>query len=464
MNAISRAATPPKTLPLGSDLKRLETLPTCWHWKSESDTPAPTAWVNVTTELNAPTALLLARQNVGMVWWCDFQNAKQLLVALQKRLEPRATPQSITSTAATTATTAKQNTTTHPLAQAFHVQRLHRSEQLKILSKLLIPILADYTIALKRSPQVREVLISVWGEPCEPSNAALSVQSGEQVTVRSSTTANQAPQVLHDTAITLVSLKELLGYIGAHEWQKKGVAIPALKSTPPSGLSTSPTNPEAPRIYPHYGVFSPVRGEYLNLVGTAPLPLALEGNSVAQDVGVGTGVLSAILLSRGVQRVVGTDTQDRALECARDNLNRLGLMERVQLLKTSLFAQTRSPLIVCNPPWLPGKARSPMERAVFDPESAMLKGFLSGLQAHLSPEGEGWLIMSDLAERLGLRASGTLQGWIEQAGLVVVDQLKAAPTHPKSSDTSDPFYEARRGEITSLWRLRSRLNHTNPEK
>ena len=143
MNAISRAATPPKTLPLGSELKRLETLPTCWHWKSESDTPAPTAWVNVTTELNAPTALLLARQNVGMVWWCDFQNAKQLLVALQKRLEPRATPQP---------TTAKQNTTTHPLAQAFHVQRLHRSEQLKILSKLLIPILADYTIALKRSP------------------------------------------------------------------------------------------------------------------------------------------------------------------------------------------------------------------------------------------------------------------------------------------------------------------------
>jgi hypothetical protein len=105
-----------------------------------------------------------------------------------------------------------------------------------------------------------------------------------------------------------------------------------------------------------------------------------------------------------------------------------------------------------------------MERAVFDPESAMLKGFLSGLRAHLSPDGEGWLIMSDLAERLGLRASGVLQGWIEQAGLVVVAQLKAVPTHPKSSDTSDPFYEARQGETTSLWRLQSRVNPTNPEK
>jgi len=460
VNAIARTPQP-KTLPLGSELQRLDTLPACWRWKTESDTPAPRAWVNVTTELNAPTALQLARQNVGMVWWCDFQNAKQLLVALQKRLEPRASPQ---LTTVTTATSAQQNTTTHPLAQAFHVQRLHRSEQLKILSKLLIPILGDYTIALKRSPQVREVLISVWGDPCEPSNEASSLHCGEQVSVRSSKAASHANEVLDNTAITLVSLKELLGYIGAHEWQKKGVAIPALMSTPPRDPSRSTSKPEAPRIYPHYGVFSPVRGEYLNLVATAPLPLALEGNSVAQDVGVGTGVLSAILLSRGVQSVVGTDTQDRALECARDNLNRLGLMARVQLLKTSLFAQMRSPLIVCNPPWLPGKARSPMERAVFDPESAMLKGFLSGLQAHLSPEGEGWLIMSDLAERLGLRASGALQGWIEQAGLVVVDQLTAMPTHPKSSDTSDPFYQARRGETTSLWRLQSRLNPTNPEK
>ena len=105
-----------------------------------------------------------------------------------------------------------------------------------------------------------------------------------------------------------------------------------------------------------------------------------------------------------------------------------------------------------------------MERAIFDPESAMLKGFLNGLQAHLAPEGEGWLIMSDLAQRLGLRKNGELEEWIEQAGLVVVGQLKAQPTHPKSSDTSDPFYEARRGETTSLWRLQSQHDcaHTDP--
>lgn len=36
----------------------------------------------------------------------------------------------------------------------------------------------------------------------------------------------------------------------------------------------------------------------------------------------------------------------------------------------------------------------------------MLRGFLDGLTAHLAPGGEGWLVLSDLAERLELRGRG----------------------------------------------------------
>jgi hypothetical protein len=35
---------------------------------------------------------------------------------------------------------------------------------------------------------------------------------------------------------------------------------------------------------------------------------------------------------------------------------------------------------------------------VYDEGSRMLLGFLNGLAAHLAPGGEGWLILSDLAE------------------------------------------------------------------
>ena len=49
----------------------------------------------------------------------------------------------------------------------------------------------------------------------------------------------------------------------------------------------------------------------------------------------------------------------------------------------------------------------------------MLRGFLGGLAAHLEPGGEGWLILSDIAENLGLRSRAELLVAIERAGLRV---------------------------------------------
>jgi hypothetical protein len=86
----------------------------------------------------------------------------------------------------------------------------------------------------------------------------------------------------------------------------------------------------------------------------------------------------------------------------------------------------------------------------------MLQGFLRGLPAHLAPGGEGWLLLSDLAEHLGLRSRAELLAWIEGAGLNVVDRIDMRPRHPKASDATDPLHGAREKEITSLWRLSAR--------
>ncbi|MGP4854856.1 hypothetical protein ACTXP3_27200, partial [Klebsiella pneumoniae] len=84
------------------------------------------------------------------------------------------------------------------------------------------------------------------------------------------------------------------------------------------------------------------------------------------------------------------------------------------------------PLIVCNPPWLPARPSSPVERAVYDPDNRMLRGFLEGLTAHLEPDGEGWLIPSDFAEHLVLRTRDALLVMIDAAGLQVIgrDDIK----------------------------------------
>ncbi|KAG1426233.1 hypothetical protein G6F57_023329 [Rhizopus arrhizus] len=83
----------------------------------------------------------------------------------------------------------------------------------------------------------------------------------------------------------------------------------------------------------------------------------------------------------------------------------------------------------------------------------MLRGFLYGLTAHLTPNGEGWLILSDLAEHLGLRTREQLMEMIETAGLRVIERIDTRPTHARAKDPSDPLYAARSKEVTSLWRL-----------
>jgi methylase of polypeptide subunit release factors len=342
--------------------------------------------------LNADDAYRLACKGTAILWRGDFNNARQLLQALSRRLErkPRRKERKAPKPAPS-------------FHEAFHLYRQGQARSARILGMLLVTLDSDYRIPLRRAPDVQQACMEAYGP-------------GEQASV--------------------VSLRELLGLIGAHEWRKKGVPIPVLHD----------------RIHPHYGVFSPVRGEYVTLVAEAPLS-SLE---IAFDIGTGTGVLAAVLARRGVVRVVATDQDVRALACARENITRLGLSGQVEIVDANLFPEGRAPLIVCNPPWIPARPSSLLEHAVYDPESRMLLGFISGLAAHLKPSGEGWLILSDIAERLGLRTRDELLTAFDVAGLKVADKLDVHPHHPKTLDVTDPLHESRVGEITSLWRLAAR--------
>lgn len=371
-------------------------------WRSENGQQAPRRVEVVDDTVSADAAYRMACEGTGLLWVGDFHNARHLMEALKRRLDKPARSHSAKARKAKAAAAAPVTP-----AQAFHLHRQAQGQRARVLSSILIVLQPDYAIALRRAPDWRQACVEAWGEP--------AVDAGLQV----------------------VSLRELLGVVGAHEWRKKGVAMPVLGK-------------EA-RIYPHYGVFSPVRGEYVQMVKDAPLPQA--GKTLAFDIGVGTGVLSAVLVKRGVQQVIATDMSPRALACAKDNLQRLGLQEQVQLQQTDLFPEGQAGLIVCNPPWVPARAVTTLEQAVYDDNSAMLRGFLNGLRAHLLPGGEGWLILSDLAEHLGLRSRAELEAWIADAGLYVVYRMDTKPVHGKAQDASDPLHAARAAEVTSLWRL-----------
>lgn len=355
--------------------------------------------------ISADTAYRHACAGTSMLWRGDFHNARQLLQALARRID---------QTPARKLRKAAHQAAAVSAAQAFHLHRQAQAQRARILNMVLLEIGADYGIALRRAPDVALACTQAWGA-ADP---------------------NAGPSV--------VSLRELLGVTSAHEWRNKGLAIAALGSAPNN------------RIHPHYGVFSPVRGEYIDLVARATLPVTAQAPYRVFDIGTGSGVLAAVLARRREMQVVATDLDPRALACARENLQRLDLQEQVSLLQTDLFPPGLASLVVCNPPWLPARPGSPIEHAVYDDNSRMLRGFLHGVAAHLAPGGQAWLILSDLAEHLGLRSRAELLAAIDGAGLVLAGRDDTRPIHPKASDGRDVLHAARAAEVTSLWRLTAR--------
>lgn len=379
------------------------------RWLSQSNHVPPARIVVVDDKTTADEAYRLACAGTSMLWRGDFNNARQLLQAITRRIdranersEQRKINKAANKPAKSTKSTDEASASSKDIPNLFHQQRQVQSQRSRLLSRLLLELDAGYVSQLRRAPDVSAACTAAFGE-------------------------------LNESC--LISFRDLQGALGAAGWRVKGVAIENL------GLS----------IFPHYGVFAPTRHEYVQLLLDAPLPASYD---VAFDIGTGTGLLAIILAQRGVKQVIATDLNPRALACASDNLTRLDL-PAVQLQQADLYP-TDAPLanlLVCNPPWLPAKPTSPLEFAVYDANSTMLRGFLQGAKQHLAEQGEVWLILSDLAEHLQLRSRDELLGWFANAGLEVKYRLDTQPKHGRSQDDTDPLFAARNAEVTSLWCL-----------
>ena len=372
------------------------------RWLSQSHHLPPTRLVIVDDKTTADEAYRLACEGSSLLWRGDFHNARQLLQALGRRIE-RTNERSEQRKKKKTANKSGQSQPVSlVIPNLFHQQRQLQAQRSRILSRLLLELDAGFVSPLRRAPDMSAACIAAFGEMEEA---------------------------------CVLSFRDLQGALGAAQWREKGVPIENL------GVS----------VYPHYGVFAPTRHEYVQLLLDAPLPAV---HDVAYDIGTGTGLLAILLAQRGIRQIIATDLNQRALDCARENFMRLQLTN-VQLQQADLFP-TDAPLtnlIVCNPPWLPAKPSSPLEYAVYDANSTMLRGLLQGAKTHLAEHGEVWLILSDLAEHLQLRTRDELMSWIKEAGLSVKYRLDTTPKHGRSQDTTDPLFAARSAEITSLWCL-----------
>jgi methylase of polypeptide subunit release factors len=327
--------------------------PRVYRFQSETDPPPQRVEV-IGDQTNAGHALRALRVGTHLLYEGDERNARQLLQALVRRAIGRRKPRPDT-----------------PVSEIFHRARAARLDEHRVLSRLLIELGPGWTPKLRRPSDVSAA--------CEAALGAWT--DGENV---------------------LCPLREVMGIVGAWEWQRRGIEIPALGG----------------RIHPRWGVFAPTRRAYVDLVATAPMPPT---SPRAFDLGTGTGVLGLVLARRGAREVVATDVDPRAVACATDNAERLDLGARFRAELADLWpaAPKKADLIVFNPPWVPGAPRSRIERAIFDPRGALLERFLREVPEHLEADGQAWLVMSDLAERLGMRENEHVRERAEANGLSV---------------------------------------------
>jgi SAM-dependent methyltransferase len=364
------------------------------RWVSTTGVPAPRP-ADVTVvgdELPAATALREVGAGRHLLYRGHYINALQLLAAMRRRL----------------ARPAGSRVPAHTPVNTYRGGREAKRNEHDLLSRLLVLLTGPtYRPVLEGAPALGDFGAQVWG-PIE----------GRPL---------------------LVPLREWLGAKGAREWCRRGVEVPALGA----------------RIYPHYGVFAPIRGEYVELVAGQADHVGLAGRTVF-DIGTGTGVLAFVLAHRGASRVVATDADERAVACARDNALRLGLGAVVDARKVDAddpFPPGSADILVCNPPWIPVAATTRPDRAVFDPGGRFLLRFLEGVPDHLEQGGRAWLVLSDLAERLGLRPPGFLVDAAAQAGLVVLGRRETRARHPRTRDRGDPLYSLRSQETITLYIL-----------
>ena len=156
------------------------------RWRSERGVPPPKRVIIADDRTTADAAYHLACEGTALLWRGDFQNARQLLQALARRVDRKPRPPRLPAAPAALPTVPPTISPT----DVFHLYRQSQSRRARTLGMLLIPLADDYSVPLRRAPDVRQACTEAYGP-------------GEERSV--------------------TSLRELLGLIGAHEWRKGGI-------------------------------------------------------------------------------------------------------------------------------------------------------------------------------------------------------------------------------------------------
>ncbi|OFY41540.1 MAG: methyltransferase type 11 [Bacteroidetes bacterium GWF2_40_14] len=179
----------------------------------------------------------------------------------------------------------------------------------------------------------------------------------------------------------LLPFPQVQGLNSSWQWYKNGITIPGLGK----------------KIHPFYGTYFPTRFEHLKLFDDWLKQYRGEKKS-AIDIGIGSGILSFMMLKSGFKKIYGTDCNRNAIAGLKESLEKDAFQSKIELMHGDLFSgiDILSELIVFNPPWLNANHNyEGLDNAIYY-DNDLFPRFFSEAQKNLLPDGRIVLLFSNL--------------------------------------------------------------------
>jgi len=178
------------------------------------------------------------------------------------------------------------------------------------------------------------------------------------------------------------------------------------------------------RLHPWHGVYAPKRTVHLELLAT--WLAGYEGaREHAIDVGTGCGVLAFQLARAGFSRVTACDINPNALESVARDVARQPSPPPVDLVESDLLEaiSDEADLIVFNPPWIPGRVDSPLDRALFYDDD-LFERFFAQAHRKLATGGRVVLVFSSVLRLLHPDAAHPIDAELDRGRFVLERKLQ----------------------------------------
>lgn len=205
------------------------------------------------------------------------------------------------------------------------------------------------------------------------------------------------------------------------------------------------------RLHPFYDVYAPSRTEHLELFATW-LSQYTGDRSSAVDVGTGSGILALMMSKAGIPYITATDQNPNAIYSVGLEIERHAPEAKIQLSCCDLMSgSTSSPLIVFNPPWIPGDSVSSVDEALFF-NGGLFERFFDQAQQKLSKNGTLVLIFSNILTLLRPDIPHPIESELQNGRFELVQKLrrKVKPQKGKRTKEKVEVWELRRKQSSLL--------------